>query len=202
MVGVTLVPEHVGLARSLAASKGVSARCRFFVADMDLMAIGANSMDVVVNQETLCHSRSKASYMADVFRVLTPGGWFRSVDLSVKAGARGTRAERSYQAVLRGFEIASLVSAVELRSMLESVGFVDVVVKDLTRHVRPTALLIIGGSLGFHVLTKLGLDALVYGPSEPMRTRYRHHSAACVNFNWGLFGGPFCYLHVSARKPS
>jgi cyclopropane fatty-acyl-phospholipid synthase-like methyltransferase len=202
VLGITIVPEHGTLCRALAKANGVADRCAFAVMDMDSLALPDGAVDLVVNQETLCHSRDKAVYVSEVYRVLRPGGLLRMVDLAVRPGPRTRQEEAKCRAVLDGFEISSLFNATELQHNLESVGFRNIVVRDVTKRIRRTAWLILLGSIGFHLSTKAGLDGLIYGCVEAKRTRYRRHVAACVAFNYGLLHGPFCYLFGSATKPN
>ena len=200
VTGVTLCPEHVQLAASLATASGVAERCRFLVGDMDALPLADQSMDLVVNQETWCHSQSKAHYAKDVHRVLRPGGVFRCVDLALSASPRSAADERGYRTVREGFQVPSLISEVEACDCLGSAGFSDVSVVDLTAKVRRSAWLILAFSVGPHLLTAIRLDRLLYGNDDRIVGHYRRHVAACMAFNRGLRRGLFRYLLVTARK--
>jgi ubiquinone/menaquinone biosynthesis C-methylase UbiE len=202
VLGITVCAEHVHLARALAESRRVDDRCRFIVANMDALALRGQSVDVVVNQETWCHSQSKSQYLDDVWRVLRPGGWFRSVDLSLGAGPRNASEEHQYQLVCQGFQVPSLVSKPEIAQYLEARGFTDVSIVDLSARVWRSALLILAFSGGPHLLTRLGLDRFVYGRDAHTVSHYRRHVAACMAFNLGLRRRLFRYLSVTARKPA
>jgi SAM-dependent methyltransferase len=197
----TLCIEHVKLAQTLAYSNGVEERCRFLIGDMDSMPFAAGSFDVVVNQETWCHSQSKGAYLQGVWRVLRPGGQFRSVDLALANRIQSARALRQYRAVCEGFQVPSLVSKEDAMDHLTAAGFCDISVIDMTAQIRRSALLILAFAVGPHVLSALRLDRWLYGSDAQIAGHYRRHVAACIVFNRGLLNGLFRYLYVIARKP-
>jgi cyclopropane fatty-acyl-phospholipid synthase-like methyltransferase len=203
VVGITVCPDHVPIARSHATAHRVEDRCHFLLMDMDALALRPGSVDIVVNQETWCHSQAKGRYLRGVHAVLRPNGWFRSVDLSIRDGTLSAAEAQQYQAVLSGFELPSLISEAEISRDLAAAGFADASITDLTSQVRRTALLILAVSSGPQLLTRLGIDRLLYRRSdEATRGRYRRHVDACMAFNLGLQRGLFRYLRVTARKPA
>jgi SAM-dependent methyltransferase len=184
--GLTVCLDHLHLARRLAAANGVDHRCRFLIADMDALPFAPASFDVIVNQETWCHSQFKAAYLRQVSQLLRPGGVFRAVDLAVADGTSSAPTPRHYEDVRSGFQVPSLIS---------------VCVTDLTEAVKRCARLILAFSAGPRLLTALKLDRWLYGIDAHLVGHYRRHVAACMAFNRGLLRGEFRYLAVSAQKP-
>jgi cyclopropane fatty-acyl-phospholipid synthase-like methyltransferase len=201
VTGCTLSIEHAKLAQTLAQSNGVEERCRFLIGDLDSMPFGPASFDVVVNQETWCHSQSKAAYVQSVRRLLLPGGQFRCVDLALGDQIQSASGVRQYRAVREGFQVPSLISKRDALDHLTAAGFCDISVVDMTAHVKRSALLILAFSVGPSVLSTLGLGRWLYGTDERIAGLYRRHVEACLAFNRGLWSGVFRYLYVTARKP-
>ena len=165
------------------------------------MPFGPASFDVVVNQETWCHSQSKAAYLKGVRRVLRRGGQFRSVDLARRDEIRSAGGLRRYRAVCEGFQVPSLVSEKDAIEHLTTAGFCDISVVDMTAQVRRSALLILAFGAGPHLLSMMRLDRWIYGSDARIAGHYRRHVAACMAFNQGLLSGEFRYLYVTARNP-
>ena len=199
--GITLCLEHLHLAQTLAQSRAVDRRCRFLLADMDALPFAPGSFDVIVNQETWCHSQFKSVYLEQVWQLLRPGGVFRAVDLAIADGTPSPRAHRQYKAVREGFQVPSLPSPALARQALADAGFEGVAVRDLTPAVKRSAWLILAFSAGPHLLTKTSMDRWLYGGDARIAGHYRRHVAACMAFNLGLLSGAFRYLYVTGRKP-
>jgi cyclopropane fatty-acyl-phospholipid synthase-like methyltransferase len=201
VTGITVCPEHVRLARALARARGVAERCTFLVMDMDALGFRDECFDVVINQETFCHSRSRPRYLCEVFRVLAPGGSWRAVAFSIRPTPRSGTEERRYLRVCQGFRIPSLSSEAEVRAMSCAAGFEEIQAVDLTERVGRTASNILWFSRLPELLMPVGLGRLLF-PLDPARRRsYRGHVSACAAYARGLRRGPFRHVGYSARKP-
>jgi cyclopropane fatty-acyl-phospholipid synthase-like methyltransferase len=138
VTGVTLVPDQVARARSIAAERGLSSRATFEVADYSALPYADGSFDVVWAQESLCHSPDKATTYREMFRVLRPGG-----RLIIAEYMRTTRdVGRLDAAIVRrwvdGWAMPDLDTIDEHRASANAAGFATVDVCIETRHVEPS----------------------------------------------------------------
>lgn len=188
-------PEDAASARTLAAIRHVE--CRFVIGDIDALPFAPASFDVVVNQETWSHSRSKAAYLKAVRRLLRPGGVFRCIDLALGDPPASPHRLRQYQAVCDGFRVPSLVSQQDAGDYLTAAGFTDVAVVDLTAKVKPSALTALGASMAPRILTAIGLEHWLHRSDDGSVGNPHQPAAARAAFNRGLRSGAFRYLYIS-----
>jgi len=199
ITGITVAAEHVDVARTLAERHGVGERCEFLVADMDALPFPSGTFDVVVNQETFCHAADKQLYLAAVRRVLRPGGAWRAVDFSVR-DVMTTPAERaSYDAVCRGFHLPSMIPAAEATRLLQDTQFCDIVARDLSVEVRPTASLILRACALPQLAARLRIDWMFRTGGRAQLENRRGHVDAAFHYSRGLQRGLFRHVLYSAR---
>ncbi len=201
VTGITVVPRHVVLARQLAEAHGVAGRCRFLVMDMDRLACRGERFDVVVSQDTFCHAADKPACLAEVFRVLRPGGAWRAIDFSIQSEPLYAAQQESYEVVRQGFHIPSLAAEAEVRELLERVGFSDIQTRDVTPHVLPTASLILRRCWLPLLMIRLRLDWTVFFTSARRRRNRQGHILAAKAYSAGLRQGFFRHCFYSALRP-
>lgn len=201
VTGITICRDHVALARRLAAQSGVTSRCRFLVMHMEQLAFEADHFDVVVNQETACYARNKGAYLAEVRRVLKPGGVWRSLDFSIQGGTLPARAERHYRDVCDGFHIPSLAPLSSIVELGAGAGLDMLDARDLTTAVLPTAATIRRQCYLPLVARTLRLDWTLYSRDPSRRRNRRGHVLAAHRYSRGLERGVFRYTYCAARKP-
>ena len=96
--------------RSTPNVKGVGHLVEFHHEDfMDLPFRDAD-FDVVLNQESLCHSADKLAYLRGACRVLKPGGQWLAMDGFLSGKALSDAHEAIHAEVYRGWHIAPLES--------------------------------------------------------------------------------------------
>jgi SAM-dependent methyltransferase len=81
VTGVDITPEMVERANALAARTDVADRMEFRIGDVDSLPFADASFDVVVSTFSLHHWQNPAGGLADIYRVLRPGGVARIYDL-------------------------------------------------------------------------------------------------------------------------
>jgi len=202
LTGVTLSARHVSLARRLAAERGVGARCRFLVADMDALPFRDGRFDVVVNEETFCHAAEKRRYVSEVFRLLAPGGVWRAIAFAVRDEPLSSGQREALAAVRSGFHIPDLPSRAGLETMLREASFSDIETRDLTPRVLRGADVISRRCRAPLLLMRLGLDWIIFSRDPGKRSNRRGHVTAAAAYCRGLREGYFRHLWVSARRPT
>ena len=123
VTGIDASPEMIALARRKAARKGSAAG--FQVAPVETLPFADESYDVVLSSLMLHHLPDdvKEKGMAEVFRVLKPGGRFVAVDLTAAGTSFASRVIR-----LIGHKMPRDYAA-RLISGMETAGFTDVAEK-------------------------------------------------------------------------
>ena len=82
VVGVTVSPVQVALARERAERAGIGERVRFLEGDCSTcLPFADHTVDVVVTIEAACHFADKPRFLAECARVLKPGGRVLIVDM-------------------------------------------------------------------------------------------------------------------------
>jgi SAM-dependent methyltransferase len=123
--GLDMTDEMVALARANAAEAGVT-NVRFLKGLIERIPLPAESVDVVISNCVINLSTDKPAVLAEIARVLRPGGRIGVVD--VVAEDRLTPAERTARGSFAGC-IAGALSRGEYADGLESAGFEDVSVE-------------------------------------------------------------------------
>ena len=83
-IGIDVVERMLERARDHAARAGVEARTEFLLGEMEDIPLPAESVDVVISNGVLNLSARKSRAMAEIFRVLGPGGRVCLADLTVE----------------------------------------------------------------------------------------------------------------------
>jgi arsenite methyltransferase len=82
-IGLDVVPEMSERARTHAAEAGVGAWTEFREGEMERIPLPDNSVDVVISNGVLNLSARKSRALAEIYRVLGPGGRISLADLTV-----------------------------------------------------------------------------------------------------------------------
>lgn len=85
VIGLDLLPEMCERALAAAGATGVSERCRFIEGEMEDLPLPDASVDVVISNGVINLSPRKSRALAEVARVLRPGGRLCIADLTVDA---------------------------------------------------------------------------------------------------------------------
>jgi SAM-dependent methyltransferase len=192
VVGITLDPGQVELARSFAEQQGVTG-VSFEVMDFAATEFPASSFAVVWNLESLSHCADPLSYLAHVHELLRDGGRFVCTDYF--RGSAGDAADR--EAMCEGWVQSDLQALEIVAAQLERLGFVDVEVVDLTPKVLASAAAMGSFAASASFFTRLATTA-----GEPARPIHALHFEAAVAAERGLRSGSIAYGYVGARKVS
>jgi arsenite methyltransferase len=83
-IGLDIVPEMSERARAHAAEAGVDAWTEFRLGEMEQIPLPDATVDVVISNGVLNLSARKSRALAEIFRVLKPGGRVSLADLTVE----------------------------------------------------------------------------------------------------------------------
>ena len=127
VVGLDLLPEMCERARVAAEAAGVGAWCEFRVGQMEAIPLGNASIDVVISNGVINLSPRKSRALAEIARVLRPGGRLCVSDLTVEDDLPSEilTSESAWAGCISG-----ALSEEVFTKKLANAGFVDVDMSD------------------------------------------------------------------------
>jgi cyclopropane fatty-acyl-phospholipid synthase-like methyltransferase len=201
VTGITICEEHVAMAARNAADAGVAELCEFRHMDMDALTFAPESFDVVTNQETFCCARNKRRYLHEVFRILSPGGSWSSIDYNVRPGKLSRAESSEVQTVAQGFHLPSMISPVRVESDLRAAGFVDSNSRDLGSLVLLSAELMMRRCYEPLRNARRFPDRRLHAHDAECEANIRGHYEAGMAYAIGIHTGLFEHTWYQARKP-
>jgi tocopherol O-methyltransferase len=138
VVGITVAPRQVAMARGHAVGRGLSDRVSFEVADFTATSFPDASFDVVWAVESLCHAPRKAAFYQEAARLLRPGGRVVISEYIRAARPLDPTGERLLHEWFDGWPMPDLDTPAEHLAHLAAAGFTDARLDDVTVHTRPS----------------------------------------------------------------
>lgn len=196
VLGITPVQGQVERATRYAGERQLGDRVTFHRGDYHDTGFEDGSFDVVWAQESLCHSHDKALFAQETSRVLRPGGRLVIAEYLRFLRPLAPQDEHLIHRWLSGWAIPDIETRDELVAALESAGFVDVEVRDLTHGVTPSLRRLYRMSMALYPIAR-GLKALRF------RSAVQHGNIVGAIGQWRSLGrGLWFYGLVTAVKPS
>jgi SAM-dependent methyltransferase len=192
VVGITIAPEQVELARKFAIDSGVNHLVRFEEMDYAATTLPPGSFDVVWNLDSICHAFDKRAYLRHVLELLRPGGKFVCLDLFPVPGGD----EVTVQAMCEGWCLPPLPELSAVRQMLIDDGFVDVESEDLTEQARRPLEALEAFARNTH--TMLRLEKAATGTANSV---HEQHVRGALALAEGAKNGALLYAYVGATRP-
>ena len=126
VLGIDLSKNMVNIA--LERSQGLKSSCMFTVADCTKVEYEPGSFDAVYSRDTLLHIQDKPALLAKALQWLKPGGRLFITDYACGPPDAHTAEFKEY-VKKRGYD---LKTPAEYGTLVEDVGFIDVVAEDRT----------------------------------------------------------------------
>jgi tocopherol O-methyltransferase len=192
VVGITIAPEQVAIARKLASEAGLQHLLRFEEMDFAATSFPSESFDVVWNIESMCHAFDKRAYLRHVHDLLRPGGRFACLDMVSNPGGDAA----TVRAMCDNWSLTSLPSVDEIKGFLAEAGFTDVESEDVTPRVRrPVQAL---EAFARNTSQMLRIEKATTGSCSEVYEAHVRGALACAV---GVENGAFCYAYVGAKRP-
>lgn len=139
VVGANVVPGEIDRGRRYARRRNVADRVTFELQDMTRTSFPDGSFDVVWAIESVCHVPDKREFLAEVRRLLKPGGRLIIADAFRCRRPFAPADERLLHGWLSGWAVLDLMTPNEFTDAAEKNGFARVKFEDVSAHVRPSS---------------------------------------------------------------
>ncbi len=192
VVGITLVPEQVDLAREYATERGVHSLVSFECMDMVDTSFPPSSFDVVWNIESVCHVLDVDAYLAHVHELLVDGGRFACIDLCVSSEGESDLGH----AISEGWALAPMRTPQQILNALGHAGFTHAEHVDLTPRALLSALAL--RAAASKRLLALRAESAFLGQDSPA---YEKHCRAALAMVDGIESGQTTVSHFVAVRP-
>lgn len=188
--GIDVEDGVLSRARDLVAAAGLSSRIGVARVAPGPLPFPPASFDVVFSKDSIVHIPDKAALMADVARVLKPGGRFLASDWLIGHDGQPSPGMRDYVAA-EGLDFG-MASPGVYRAALEAAGFDGIEIESRNAWYRDEAageLARLRGAEGAAIAARLGQEIVDYN----VRIWERMLPV--------LATGEHCPTHLRARKP-
>ncbi len=190
VTGIDVEDTVLRHARGLVAREGLTGRIGLVKVAPGRLSFPPGVFDAVFSKDSIVHIPDKHALMAEVFRVLKPGGLFLASDWLIGHDGPPSPAMAAYIAA-EGLDFG-MASAARYREAMRAAGFIDVATESRNawyREAAPAELARLKGSVGEEAAKAVGQDF--------------------VDQNIGIWErmipvletGEHCPTHLRARKP-
>src|SRR6266516_7620751 len=138
VVGITPVASQVERARRYAQKQGIADQVSFEQQDYTHTTFPQASFDVIWGMESLCHAPDKQLVLAEVRRLLRPGGRLGIVEYMRTNRPLAEIDEALLHSWLSGWAIPDIATSHEWLGWAQEAGFQDMQLADITSNVRPS----------------------------------------------------------------
>jgi phosphoethanolamine N-methyltransferase len=159
VVGIDVDPGLLAQAESRIARNGLTDRIRTQCIVPGALPFRDESFDVVFSKDSIVQIPGKAALYAEIIRVLRPGGRFIASDW-LRGGERAFSPDMLEFIRLAGVAY-NLISLQECATLLRSVGFTDIEVRDRNAWYRDLArreLTAMEGDLRDNIVERIGVE--------------------------------------------
>ncbi len=183
VMGITLSKKQAASAKELSKKHGVEKLTDFQVADFTRTDFPDAAFDVVWALESVCYAASKQAFVNEAYRILKKKGRLILADgFELKASYK-SHERRIINSWINRWQVNSLASINDFREHLHGTGFRNVVYRDITKNVSPSARILFN-----RALIAMPIALLMQARGE--RTKMQ---------NQNLFGAIYQYLTLRMK---
>jgi tocopherol O-methyltransferase len=135
VIAVTIVPDQARRVRRYAAVRNLESLVQSVEGDFHSLGLRSGSVDVAYSQEAICHATDKRGVLAELVRVVRPGGRIVLAEYFLSHPPQTDRERQLMDAWLADWMMPNLVTAEEFKGWAEELGLVDAAINDLTPFV-------------------------------------------------------------------
>lgn len=141
VTGITLSAKQVCVARRHARRRNVDGRVTFLQGDFCATGLSDASFSHAIASESSCHAEDKRAWLAEMHRLLKPGGRLVIADyyLTRREAEMNDVQRREYALFRHGFTVPDLPYLPDMENWITASGFRLRESEDITHDVLPTA---------------------------------------------------------------
>lgn len=163
--GISLMENQIELAQKSNADRNVADRVTFSVQSYLETDFADGAFDKAYAMESMCHAESKAEFLAEMRRLLKPGGRLVVQDVFRAARDLSAREARYLGDWLKGWAVPNMLTVVDFKRSAEEVGYRILGDEDVTEKVMKSAATIHRIGIAFlpfdYLLSRGGRGGLV-----------------------------------------
>jgi SAM-dependent methyltransferase len=189
VTGIDVEDPVLARARALVDAAGLAARIGLVKVAPGRLPFPPGTFDVVFSKDSIVHIPDKAALMAEVARVLKPGGWFLASDWLI--GTEAVSPQMAEYIAAEGLDFGMATPA-RYRAAFESAGFTEITLTSRNAWYRQEARREVArmqGAAGAAAAQIVGQDFV------------DHNIAIWQRMIPVLDTGEHCPTHLAARKP-
>jgi tocopherol O-methyltransferase len=164
--GITILSEHIELAKNLAAESQVDSNTDFRLEDFMQTGFSSDKFDAVYLIESASYAPKKHLLLREMYRILKPGGTLVIIDCFRTDVQLNQLLNSFYVLFCKGWGLPDLIALKELKDSLETEGFHEIVTRDLTQNVRRTILR--GDIMSIPYIAPMVLKKAILGKRYPI----------------------------------
>ncbi len=191
VTGIDVEDPVIDHARALVTRAGLSDRIGLCKVAPGPLPFPPGAFDVVFSKDSIVHIPDKAALMAEVYRVLRPGGWFLASDWLIGHDGMLSPEMVTYIAA-EGLDFG-MASPARYRTAMEAAGFAQIETVSRNAWYRKTArdeLARLRGGEGADAARLVGADFVA------------HNTAIWERMIPVLDSGEHCPTHLRAQRPA
>jgi len=135
VIGITIIKNHITLAKKYAKERKVSDLTRFELRDFCDTGLPSESFDKIYSIESACHAIDKRVFLKEMFRLLKKGGKLVVCDGFIIKDHLSEIDKKQYEDLCVGWALPSLASYSKFRADLSEIGFRDIQSQKATEKV-------------------------------------------------------------------
>lgn len=190
VTGVDVEDAVLNTAGSRARRRGLDGQLQFIKVKPGPLPFAGERFDMVFSKDAIVHEPDKPALMAEIARLLKPGGWFAASDWLISHDGEPSREMAAYIAA-EGLNFG-MASPARYREAMELAGFADIRIESRNSWYRGVArdeLARLQGPLGTGMAAKLGREFV------------DHNIEIWTRMLPVLDSGEHCPTHLRGRKP-
>jgi ubiquinone/menaquinone biosynthesis C-methylase UbiE len=133
--GITIIPEHIKIAKKLAKENQVSSNTDFLLADFMDTGFSPDQFDAVYLIESACYAPKKQMLIHEMYRILKPGGTLVIIDCFRTPVQFDQLLNTFYIWFCKSWGLPNLISIDEFEYFLRTECFQHISIIDLTKNI-------------------------------------------------------------------
>lgn len=159
--GITIVPEHIKMARDLAKTNQVEINTDFKLEDFMGTSFSSNQFDAIYFIESACYSEKKHVLIQEMNRILKPGGTLVIIDCFRTHVKLNKFLNKLFILFCKGWGLPDLIKLEEMKDSLKTEGFIKIKTRNLTKNLKLTILF--GNALSIPYLFSIIVRKIIKG---------------------------------------